>query len=242
MVEKLKKIDFLHKQIQGLDWQAATFSKANEIEYTFESNGIEGNTLTLQETALIIEKGVTIGGKSLREHLEVINHQHAIDFIKEIVKNKEPIQESILLAIHRLVLMGIDQKNAGMYRKVPVLISGSKHLPPAAYLIQEKMEEFFEYLKNQKEHPLLFAAEAHERLVTIHPFMDGNGRTARLLMNLILLQNHFPILILKANTDQRLLYYNSLEKAQITGVKEDFFDFICENMIVEMERIINFFK
>ncbi|WP_374465188.1 Fic family protein [Chryseobacterium sp.] len=215
-------------------------AKAFDIEYTYESNKIEGNTLTLQETALVIEKGLTIGGKSLNEHLEVINHQHAIEYIKELANEKQTISERDLLQIHQLILQSIDNQNAGKYRNVQVLISGAKHIPPQPFIVPKQMEDLFIWYNDNKDqlHPIELSAEMHERLVTIHPFIDGNGRTSRLLMNLILLQNGFPIAILKGHTDSRLKYYSALETAQTENNKQPFIDLITENVRETMERII----
>ncbi|MGC4059282.1 MAG: Fic family protein [Chitinophagaceae bacterium] len=172
----------------------AKIQEALDIEYTYESNRIEGNTLTLLETQMVIEKGLTISGKSLNEHLEAINHNEAIDFIKDIVKNESELTESTLKQIHAIVLKSIDKMNAGVYRTVPVMISGSTFLPPQPYLLNKLMEDYFHFYQENKTklHPVVLAAEMHERLVTIHPFIDGNGRTSRLIMNLILLQMVIP--------------------------------------------------
>ena len=215
-------------------------AKAFDIEYTYESNKIEGNTLTLQETALVIEKGLTIGGKSLNEHLEAINHQYAIDYIKELASKKQTFSERDVLQIHQLILQSIDNQNAGKYRNVQVLISGAKHIPPQPFLVPKQMEDLFIWYNENKDqlHPIELSAEMHERLVTIHPFIDGNGRTSRLLMNLILLQNGFPIAILKGDTESRLNYYGALETAQTENNKQPFIDLITENVKETMERII----
>ena len=215
-------------------------AKAFDIEYTYESNKIEGNTLTLQETALVIEKGLTIGGKSLNEHLEAINHQYAIDYIKELASKKQTFSERDVLQIHQLILQSIDNQNAGKYRNVQVLISGAKHIPPQPFLVPKQMEDLFIWYNENKDqlHPIELSAEMHERLVTIHPFIDGNGRTSRLLMNLILLQNGFPIAILKGDTESRLNYYGALETAQTENNKQPFIDLITENVRETMERII----
>lgn len=215
-------------------------AKAFDIEYTYESNKIEGNTLTLQETALVIEKGLTIGGKSLNEHLEAINHQHAIEYIKELAQEKQTIIERDLLQIHQLILQGIENQHAGKYRNVQVLISGAKHIPPQPFIVPKQMEDLFIWYNDNKDHlhPIELSAEMHERLVTIHPFIDGNGRTSRLLMNLILLQNGFPIAILKGDTDSRLKYYGALETAQTDDNKQPFIDLIADNVRETMERIV----
>lgn len=212
--------------------QGDKVTRAFEIEYTYESNKIEGNTLTLQETALVIEKGLTVGGKTLNEHLEAVNHTYAIEYIKELSRDNQSISERDLLQIYSLILKGIDNINAGQYRKVQVLISGAKYVPPQPYLVAKEMEELIIWYNENKNklHPVILSAEMHERLVTIHPFIDGNGRTARLLMNLILLQNGFPIAILKGDSESRLKCYNVLEIAQTESNKQPFIDFITENV------------
>ena len=240
-----KELDQLKEKLNHLRQNhGEKVAKAFDIEYTYESNKIEGNTLTLQETALVIEKGLTIGGKSLNEHLEAINHAYAIDFIKELAQKNEPITEHNLLQIHSLILQGIDNANAGKYRTVQVMISGAKHIPPQPYLVQKEMENLFIWYNENKDklHPVELSAEMHERLVTIHPFIDGNGRTSRLLMNLILLQNGFPIAILKGDTESRLKYYSALETAQTENNKKPFIKLITDNVKETMERIINVSK
>jgi Fic family protein/DNA-binding Xre family transcriptional regulator len=200
--------------------------------YTYESNRIEGNTLTLQETHLIINEGITIGGKSMNEHLEAINHKEAIDLLKDLVHNKTPLNSYRLKQLHQLILKGIDSRNAGKYRDVPVRISGSSHIPPEPYLIEKMMEDYFLFYETQKStlHPVILAAEMHERLVSIHPFIDGNGRTSRLIMNLILLQNGYTIANLKGNLSDRMMYYNALEKVQVNHESDDFFQLIIRNV------------
>ncbi|MBS9768316.1 MAG: Fic family protein [Flavobacteriaceae bacterium] len=244
-MNKYTEIDALRDELNGLRTKySEKVAKALEIEYTYESNKIEGNTLTLQETALVIEKGLTVGGKTLNEHLEAINHPHAIDFKKEVVKNPEPITERLVMEIHSLILKGIDNRNAGKYRNVPVMISGAKHLPPQPYAVPIEMERLLLWYNEHKEtlHPIVLSAEMHERLVTIHPFIDGNGRTSRLLMNLILLQNGYPIAILKGDSDNRLRYYNALEVAQTENNKEPFINFVAETVEESIKRILKIVK
>lgn len=198
---------------------------AIEIEYTYDSNRIEGNTLTLQETALVVNEGVTISGKSMREHLEAINHSEAIDFIKGIANQSEPISERTIKDIHAIVLHGIDRENAGKYRTVPVMISGSRHIPPAPYKLDRLMEDFItEYRRKEeaREHPVLIAAYLHDELVRIHPFIDGNGRTSRLLMNLYLLRHGYTLVSLKSDNEAKVRYYESLEKSHTEGISNDF--------------------
>lgn len=191
-----------------------------KVELTYTSNAIEGNTLTRKETAVVIEKGLTIGGKTIREHLEANNHAKALDFIHSLV-NKKPseLQQKHLLSIHEIILHGIDDANAGHYRRIPVRISGSAVVMPNPRKVPDLMDEFFLWLNNQNNMNVVeFAGEAHYRLVTIHPFVDGNGRTARLLMNLLLMMAGYPPAIIRNN--DRLKYINALEKAQLGGSKE----------------------
>lgn len=193
-----------------------------KVELTYISNAIEGNTLTRRETAMVIEKGITVGGKTLREHLEAKNHAEAIDFIASLASKKtNKLSEKDILAIHEIILKGIDDENAGYYRSVPVRISGSAVVLPNPRKVPDLMAEFADWLiKNHKEHPVWLAGEAHYRLTTIHPFVDGNGRTARLLMNLLLIMHGYPPAIIQKTA--RLSYISSLEKAQLGGAKEQY--------------------
>jgi Fic family protein len=201
------------------------------IELTCTSNAIEGNTLSRAETALVVEKGLTIGGKSITEHLEATNTAAALDFVKEQIKRKtNEIKEENVLKIHEIILGGINKEDAGFYRRVPVRISGSAVVLPSPKKVQDLMDEFFSWLKKgTKLHAVELAAEAHYRFVTIHPFIDGNGRTARLLMNMILMMKGFPPAIIRKN--DCLAYIKSLEKPQLIkgegDSKNDFFKLIA---------------
>ena len=196
------------------------------VELTYTSNAIEGNTLTRRETALVIEKGLTVGGKLLTEHLEAINHAQALDWVKEQVRRKPAsLTEKEILHIHDVILKVIDDANAGHYRSVPVRISGSTVVLPNPRKVPDLIQEFAAWLaSDQGLHPVELAAEAHYRLVTIHPFVDGNGRSARLLMNMILLMSGYPAAIIRKR--DRLAYIGSLEKAQLGGSKSDYFKII----------------
>lgn len=219
--------------------------EALEIAYTYESNRIEGNTLTLQETALVINEGLTISGKSMKEHLEVINHSEAIDFIKDVASKDIAIDERLIKEIHAIILHSIDKENAGTYRNVSVMISGSEHLPPAPYLISEQMNSFidrFNQMQANKVHPVLIAAYLHSELVKIHPFIDGNGRTSRLLMNLYLLRTGYVIINLKGDSDSKLKYYQSLEKSHVANDSSDFDILVVENERDSISRYLSFFE
>ena len=226
-------------EIRQLD--SFRITEALELEYTYESNRIEGNTLTLQETDLVINEGLTISGKSMREHLEAVNHNEAIDYIKDLMKRKVSINERELLVIHNLILRGIMPDYAGKYRNVQVMIKGSSHMPPQPFLVPKQMEELFEWYRMNKGvlHPVVLAAEMHERLVTIHPFIDGNGRTSRLLMNLILLSSGYVIANIKGDYESRMAYYDALESAQSAKSKEAFVRFVAKVEIECLQRYLS---
>ncbi|MCS6109843.1 Fic family protein [Clostridium botulinum] len=199
-----------------------------DVELTYNSNAIEGNTLTVTETKVILEDGITIGkGKTLREHLEVINHKEAIDYINDIVSKDIDISERVIKDLHYIILKSINNKNAGKYRDTNVLISGSRHRPVEHILVAEKMQELIKWYKENKEklHPIELAAEFHFRYVYIHPFVDGNGRSARLLMNLILMRNGYPISVIK--NEDRDEYMKALEKASTIGDAKDFINIVA---------------
>ncbi|MBP6068444.1 MAG: Fic family protein [Bacteroides sp.] len=243
--ELLKEVDALKEQLSTLrplpKEALKKIQDALDIEYTYESNRIEGNTLTLQETALVVNEGVTISGKSMREHLEAINHTEAINYIKDIAKQDIEISERTIKEIHALILHGIDRENAGRYRTVPVMISGSTHMPPQPYLIEKQMEDFmlrFQQMENEKVHPVLVAAYLHDELVRIHPFIDGNGRTSRLLMNLYLLRNGYIIITLKGSNDAKVNYYMALEKSHTEHLPENFQKLVVEAEITALRKYL----
>ncbi len=209
------------------------------VELTYTSNAIEGNTLTRKETALVVEKGLTVSGKSLAEHLEATNHAAALRHIMALARSKtKKLTESALLDIHDAILRGVADSHAGRYRSVPVRISGSMVVLPNPRKVPELMEQFIRTLASDKtSHPVLLAAEAHYQLVTIHPFVDGNGRTARLLMNLILMQHGYPPALIRAR--DRLKYIQSLETAQLGGSKEAFYGIIREAVERSLDIYLN---
>lgn len=242
----LKEVDALKEQLSSLrplpEEALKKIQDAFDIEYTYESNRIEGNTLTLQETALVVNEGVTISGKSMREHLEAINHAEAISYIKDIAKQDIEISERTIKEIHALILYGIDRENAGRYRNVPVMISGSTHIPPQPYLIEKQMEDFilrFKQMEAENVHPVLIAAYLHDELVRIHPFIDGNGRTSRLLMNLYLLRHGYVIITLKGSNDAKVSYYMALEKSHTERLPEEFQKAVVEAEITALRKYLS---
>lgn len=237
----LNEIDGLKAKLDSFrKFDSFRIAQALELEYTFESNRIEGNTLTLRETDLVINEGLTISGKSMREHLEAINHQEAIGYIKNLMEKNTSLNEREFLSIHNLILRGIIPEDAGRYRRVQVMIKGSSQMPPQPFMVAKEMEDFFIWYETNKNalHPIVLAAELHERLVTIHPFIDGNGRTSRLVMNLILLQNGYVIANIKGDYNTRMQYYNALETAQTKNNKEDFLLFIAQTQKESLKRYL----
>lgn len=186
-----------------------------KIEMTYNSNGIEGNSLTLKETFLVINEGITIKGKPLKDHLEAKNHYEALEYLSSLVEKdkKQTISEQLIRSLHQLVVQETEKKWAGKYRNSNVIIAGADHKPPDAINVPYEMRKLINWWrKNRKKlHPIELAALIHHKLVYIHPFFDGNGRTARLVMNLLLLQAGYPLVIILKN--DRKKYYRVLNQA-----------------------------
>ncbi|MEA1914358.1 MAG: Fic family protein [Campylobacterota bacterium] len=206
--------------------QVKDLKKIYDIDLTYNSNAIEGSTLTYSETKLILNEGLTIGGKKMDEHLEVINHKDALDFIESIshLKSNE-IKLKDIKDIHYLILKAISSVDAGKYRIKPVGVrksDGTIYQFTQPLKVQEEMDNFIYWLQNNTEDldPITLATQAHYKFVTIHPFIDGNGRTARLLMNLILIQNGYPPAVIKVSN--RVEYIQAIEKVQNENILEDF--------------------
>ena len=185
-----------------------------DAELTYTSNAIEGNTLTRAETAIVLEKGITVSGKPLKDHMEAIGHQDALRYVRTLAASPEPIRESGVRQTHQLVMARADPAAAGRYARHQRLISGTPHVPPPPAMIAPLMGDFGQWLAQAPANAET-AFKAHEQLATIHPFEDGNGRTARLLMNLILMRAGYPPVII--GPDQRPAYINSLIALQTGG-------------------------
>jgi Fic family protein len=181
------------------------------IEWTYNSNSIEGNTLTLQETKMVIEEGFTIKGKSLREHFEAVNHQEAIEFVENLVSDNYLLKERDILNIHELVLQKIEKDFAGRFRTSGVRISGANFVPPNALKIDGYINELVDWVNTSDLDIIIKSTIFHHRFVWIHPFFDGNGRTVRLLFNLLLMKEGFPPAIILKN--DRKKYYDALNFA-----------------------------
>lgn len=209
------------------------------IGTTYSSNAIEGNSLTESETKVIIENGLTIEGKPLRDIYETVGHAKAYDYLYEL-NREEPITEEIICNIHRLFYQQIDADKAGEFRKVPVFISGSRYAVAPVSEISKRMRQLVQWYNNNenKLHPVILAAELHKRFVFIHPFIDGNGRVARLLMNLSLMRNDYNIAIIPAVT--RAEYIEVLEKAHDDD--EVFTSFIADRIMMTQLEILRLFR
>lgn len=205
---KKQELDLLRPLTEG---EAERLTEEFIVEYTYNSNAIEGNTLTLRETDMVL-RGLTIDKKPLKDHMEAVGHKEAFDFVRDLVKEKVPISESIIKQIHYLVLA--DKKDdRGVYRRVPVRIMGAGHEPVQPYLIQPKMEQLLDNYRNSTEHIIPRLARFHIEFEGIHPFIDGNGRTGRLLVNLELMKAGYPPIDIKF-TD-RIAYYNSFDEYHV---------------------------
>ena len=234
--DKLQQIDELKSQVSGLPEKSCqSFDDDFRLNFTYHSNAIEGNTLTLMETKVVLE-GITIGGKSLREHFEVINHNEAIFFIEDLVKQNIPLTEQTVKSIHQLILKNIDDENAGKYRTVNVLIAGAEHKPPQAFEVAAQMQHFIQWYQTdaQNLHPVIRASRVHIDFVGIHPFIDGNGRTSRLLMNLELLKNQYPAVYIKS--DRKVEYYTALDTAHCTQNCDLFDNLLADYVLAELTR------
>lgn len=190
---------------------AGEVARLNEefvVEYTYNSNAIEGNTLTLRETDMVL-RGLTIDKKPLKDHMEAVGHKEAFEFVSELVKEKQPLSERIIKQIHYLVLAD-KREDRGVYRRVPVRIMGAKHEPVQPYMIMPSMEQLLEKYAHSEEHIIPKMARFHIEFEGIHPFIDGNGRTGRLLVNLELMKAGYPPIDIKF-TD-RIAYYNAFDE------------------------------
>jgi Fic family protein len=216
--DRLAQIDQLKAWLDSFRPLQATvlaeLKQRYDVRFTYSSNAIEGNTLSQSETELVLSKGITIGGKTLAEHLEVIGHKEAIDYIETLAQAETPLSDWDIRQIHNLVLRRISPTEAGRYRQLDVKAAGTEHLYPPHYLLPGLMADFIEWLSANRSatHPVEYASEAHYRFVSIHPFTDGNGRTGRLLMNLLLLKAGFPIVSI--SNQKREDYIVALSTAQ----------------------------
>ena len=213
------------------------------IGLTYSSNALEGNTLTISETKVIIEDGITVGGKPLKDCFEAVGHAKAYDFMLSAARDVNfTFSEETILNLHRLFYVKLDEENAGKYRDIQVFISGAEYIPPTADEVVPLMREFISELnaKSKTKHPVLLSAFAHRRLVDIHPFVDGNGRTARLLMNLILVNKGYQIVTIPPVL--RTEYINAIIISRRNGNFIDFEKFIAECLIESQKDYCRMFR
>jgi len=236
MNELLRKIDDLQKVINSKrplnEIEKKELKDYFAIGLTYSSNALEGNSLTISETKVVLEDGLTVGGKPLKDILEAVGHKKAYDFMYSLTKEKN-ISEDNIKQLHKLFYQGIDENNAGVYRQQRVFISGSEYSVAPHDKIEPLMEEMLVELNERRRiiHPVVFAAELHQKFVYIHPFVDGNGRVVRLLMNMALLHDGYPIVVIPPIC--RSEYISALEKGhKMPGV---FMQFIMER-VMEAQR------
>lgn len=212
--------------------QLAILEKNTKYEHIWSSNKIEGNKLSLNETVSILN-GITVGGASLKDTLEVVNLSDAYDYMKDLISNKQPLSNVVIRDINRLVTenTAANKSEAGKYRTIDVMPYGAANNPYAkSFDIPNKVNDLINWSTSNRGniHPIQYAAELHYTFVTIHPFSDGNGRTARLLMNFALIQESYPIVNLKGSKKERDDYINALENVRIQKSTDPFVDFIAK--------------
>lgn len=201
------------------------------VEYTYNSNAIEGNTLTLKETAMVLE-GTTIDQKPLKEHLEAVGHRDAFLYIEQLIRDKVPFSEHIIKEIHSLVLMDRPE-DKGVYRRIPVRIMGAYQEPPQPYLVAPRMEQLIAEFANTKLHPIEAAALFHLKFEGIHPFIDGNGRTGRLILNFTLMQYDYPTINVKFTDRKR--YYEAFDSYYRDGDASPMVKLVAEYVMDRMK-------
>lgn len=218
----------------------SSYEKDFELTFTHNSTAIEGNTLTLMETKVVLEDGISIGGKALREIYEVVNHKKAYRYVKKCIAEKSPLNEHIIKDIHAILTENI--MVGGVYRNQEVRISGAGHTPPSGNDMFIQIKNFYVDMmwKSKELNPIELAAWTHAEFVRIHPFIDGNGRTSRLIMNYQLMIHGFlPISIAK---DNRLEYYNALEEYAVHGNLKKFSELIAALEEEKLDSYINLIK
>lgn len=231
--EKKNELDLRRPLTAG---EVARLNEEFTVEYTYNSNAIEGNTLTLRETDMVL-RGLTIDKKPLKDHMEAVGHKEAFEFVSELVKEKAPLTESIIKQIHYLVLAD-KKEDRGVFRRVPVRIMGAKHDPVQPYLIEPKLTELLLKYNSSDENIITKLARFHIEFEGIHPFIDGNGRTGRLLVNLELMKAGYPPIDIKF-TD-RVAYYHAFDeyhaKNNLSAMEKLFAGYVNErlNMYLSM--------
>jgi Fic family protein len=205
----------------------AQLQKHYDVELTYTSNAIEGNTLTLRETAELIEHGITVGGKPLRDHLEAVDHYDAVQWVRALAAASVPLDEATICELHRRIVLRSQPEIAGFYSRLPRRIAGSPVVFPNPAKIPQLMAELDTWLKAAPSDPPA-AFEGHFRLTAIHPFADGNGRTARLLMNMMLIRGGYPPVAVRPQ--DRTTYLDALERGSLAEDLDPFQAFMHERL------------
>ena len=238
--ELLQKADSYKTKISAArplaDAELKSLDNYFRIGFTYSSNALEGNTLTLSETKILLEDGITVGGKPIRDCYEAIGHGDAYDFMLKLARQQDlTITEEIIKKLHKLFYQKMDADNAGQYRTIQVYISGTEYIPPSPEEVPQLMRHLADQLQSSKStlHPIELAAMAHKRLIDIHPFVDGNGRTARLLMNLILVNTGYGVISIPPIL--RNDYLNALTVSRMQG-NIDLFSQLIAECVIEAER------
>lgn len=210
------------------------------IEYSYQSNRIGGSTLTPVETEMAIKIGLTIQGKAMWEYLSAINHYQAIQFVREQADEQAPLSETLIKQIHAILLRSINREQAGIYRTQALTPPPGHHAPPPASELPELMAKMVHWLRLEGPfvHPVIFAAEAHQRLLSLHPFIAANGTCARLLMNLILLQEGYPLTNIRSDAESCRAYFHALELAHSGSDKTTWYRLIAEQLMSDMKRLL----
>lgn len=241
MNERLKKMWKLKEKLSELrplnQGELKRLREEFTINNTYNSNAIEGSTLTLRETAMILQEGITIAEKPIKEHLEAIGHKDAFDYITELVNADTELSERVIKEIHSLVLMA-DRENRGVYRRVPVMIMGSEHTPPQPYLVPKLMEQLIIDYRKSRDDIITAVSMLHLEFESIHPFIDGNGRTGRLLLNFELMKS--GLLPVNIKFSDRMKYYDCFDDYRKTGKPDSLVSLITDYEIQELERYISY--
>ncbi len=237
MLEKLERYNQIKNDLPEVSLNS--YRQAFELEYTHNSTAIEGNTLTLLETKVVLEEGLSVGGKHLRELYEVINHNKAYQYVKRCIVDGLLLNENIIKDIHAILMENI--MPGGIYRNVDVYISGAEHTPPSPSDMYAQIKVFYMDLSEKTfENPIECAAWTHAEFVRIHPFVDGNGRTSRLIMNYQLMAN--ALLPISIKKESRLEYFNALEAYAVTGDSSLFQKMIAILEEEQLDKYLNMYK
>jgi len=237
-VEQLKKCIDKERPFEG--HMLTQLRAYYRIGLTYSSNALEGNTHTITETKVLLEDGLTVGGKPLRETYEVLGHAEAYDFMFSLYQNKEISIEDIK-TLHRLFYQSIDENNAGVWRQVPIIVTGTDYAFPSPEAVDAQMLGLEAWIKSERDsyHPVDFAALLHLKFVSIHPFIDGNGRVSRLLMNLALIQSGYLLAIVPPIC--RMEYLNAIRTYQLRGNPNPFREHITERVLESEREVMRLF-